>query len=124
MPFETFKTFQASLETSARELAAKQLALVQTVAEKQKAMMANPALLPTQQSFKDNQALVQEFVTANQTFLSDSLLATQDYWRAQFAENQAALQAAGIPGAKEIAEQIQAAVSKVTASAKTTRTKR
>ena len=124
MTFETFKTFQASLETSARELAAKQLALVQTVAEKQKAMMANPALLPTQQSFKDNQALVQEFVTANQTFLSDSLLATQDYWRTQFAENQAALQAAGIPGAKEIAEQIQAAVSKVTASAKTVRTKR
>lgn len=124
MTFATLQTFQAALEASVRELAAKQLSMVQTFAEKQKEAFANPATLLAPQNFTESQVLVQEFVTANQAFIASSLLATQTYWRDQLAENQAALQAAGIPGVNEVAERVQAAVQKATAPAKTTRTKR
>lgn len=124
MTFATLQTFQAALEASVRELAAKQLSLVQTFAEKQKEVFTNPAALLAPKNFTDNQVLVQEFVTANQAFIASSLLATQTYWRDQLAENQAALQAAGIPGVNEAVEHVQAAVKKATAPLKTTRAKR
>ena len=123
MTFETFKTFQASLETSIRELGATQLALVQTFVEKQKTTLSSPTLL-TPKSFTDNQALLQEFAKANQIFFTDSFMATRAYWRAQFAENQTALQAAGIPNVKDVAAQLQATIEKFVAPVKTARAKR
>ena len=116
MNFTNIQTLQASLEAATRELAAKQMALVQSFAEKQKDAFANP------QAFTEGQQLVQEFVSANQAFIATSVSATQTFWRDQLAENQTAMKAAGLPGVDEVVERVQEAVQKATA--KTTRSKR
>ena len=122
MNFTYIQTLQASLEAATRELAAKQMALVQSFAEKQKDAFANPQALVSPQAFTEGQQLVQEFVSANQAFIATSVSATQTFWRDQLAENQTAMKAAGIPGVDEVVERVQEAVQKATA--KTTRSKR
>ncbi len=124
MNFTHLQTLQASLEAATRELAAKQLALVQSFAEKQKDAFANPQTLVSPQAFTEGQQLVQEFVSANQAFIATSVSATQVFWRDQLAENQAALAAAGVPGVNEVVERVQEAVQKATNPTKTTRAKR
>lgn len=124
MNFTHLQTLQASLKAATRELAAKQLALVQSFAEKQKDAFANPQALVSPQAFTEGQQLVQEFVSANQAFITTSVSATQAFWRDQLAENQAALAAAGVPGVNEVVERVQEAVQKATSPSKTTRAKR
>lgn len=124
MNFTHLQTLQASLEAATRELAAKQLALVQSFTEKQKDAFANPQALVSPQAFTEGQQLVQEFVSANQAFIATSVSATQAFWRDQLAENQAALAAAGVPGVNEVVERVQEAVQKATNTTKTTRAKR
>lgn len=124
MNFPTLQTFQAAIEASVRELTTKQLALVQSFAEKQKNAMSNPAALMSPQVFAENQTLLQEFVVANQAFIASSLQATQDFWRDQTAETQAALQAAGVPSVKEAVGRMQTAVQEAVAPAKSPRAKR
>jgi hypothetical protein len=119
MPFSTLQAFQTSIGSSVRELATEQLALVQSFYAKQQDARA----MLTPQTFNEHQALMQEFVTANQTFVSSSLQATQIYWRDLSAESQEAFKSMGLPGLDTVAANLDSAVKAAT-SAKTARTKR
>lgn len=121
MTFSIFQTYQAALEASARELAAKQLALFQSVSEKQKDALQNPAALVSTEVFAQSQAFVQEFAAANQEFVTANVQATQVFWRDQLAENQALFKASGVA---EAVEQVQAAVKKAADVVKPARAKR
>ena len=123
MNIATLQTFQASMEASVRELTARQLALVQSFAEKQKEAFTNPTAFSSSQGFTQSQGLVQEFVAANQAFIGASLLATQTYWREVLADNHANLKAAGLSNVSDMVTRVQDAVEKVVVPAKKPRSK-
>lgn len=94
MHFNHLQTFQASLEASARELVAKQLALVQSFNEKQKNTFANLSAFMATENFTKNQTHVKESVADSQAFIASSLEAVQAFWSKQMPELNIAIPAA------------------------------
>lgn len=124
MHFAILQTFQASLETSVRELATKQLSLAQSFAKNQKYTFSDSSTFMAPDNVTKSQTLMQDVINAQQAFLSSTAQAAKTFYHDQFAKNQAALKDIGLPNADQVLERVQAAVKKVTTLAKNTHVKR
>lgn len=124
MHFAILQTFQASLETSVRELATKQLSLAQSFSENQKYTFSDSSTFMALDNITKSQTLMQDFINAQQAFMSSTVQATKTFYHDQFAKNQASLKDIGLPSADQVLERVQAAVKKATTPAKNTHAKR
>ena len=124
MHFAILQTFQASLETSVREFATKQLTLAQSFAENQKYTFSDSSTFMAPDNITKSQTLMQDIINAQQAFISSTAQATTTFYHGQFVKNQATLKEIGFPSAEQAIERVQAAVKKATLTAKSTHAKR
>ena len=115
-----FQTFQASLDTSVRELATKQFTLAQSFTENQQYTFSDFSTFGAPYHVTKNQTLMQDIMNAQQAFISSIARATNTFYHDQFAKNQAALKDIGFPSTDQVLERVNTAVKKATTLAKNT----